>query len=113
MDSQIIDKVIEKAKIEVVKAKSKALDILETTSECKSGIFLKRMLFYSIGFISLYTIACMAFMIIFDFKPDTTLTACVFAFFGTEIALLMVKKILDNFENKKIINKVIDNKEEK
>lgn len=75
--------------------------------EVKPGRFGKFCVIYSLAFCSLYTVAALIDHVITGSEPST-LTACVFAFFGTELVALgtvrVVKKIKEAQGRKAVEN---------
>lgn len=72
--------------------------------ELRPGAFGKFCTIYSIAFCSLYTVAAM-FLHVLTGVEMSTLTTCVFTFFGGELMVLgtvrVVKKVVDSKQSKK------------
>lgn len=58
-----------------------------------TGKMSRRIVRYSISFISLYTIAAMIINIKYGIEPSNVLTTSVYGFFGLELVMLMVKRL--------------------
>lgn len=68
-------------------------EILRGTRPTTAGDFAKRTVNLCLHFLIVYTLLSMA-MMVFDIRPDSTLTSSVFLTFGGELVLLLVKRIL-------------------
>lgn len=75
--------------------------IIKINVDDKSHKFSKRILFYSLAFITIYTIAVMIIDVYYKIEPNANLTDNVYRFWGLEIALLMIKAIIDGFKEEK------------
>lgn len=62
----------------------------------KKGNFSKVITVLSIAFVVLYTVISMSLQFTVQIEPSPTLTSCVFALFGTELAVNGLIKISKN-----------------
>lgn len=73
----------------------------------KKGSFSKIVTTLSILFVVLYTIVSMSLQFTVQIEPSPTLTSCVFALFGTELAVNGLIKISKNkYSNSEIDDSV-------
>ncbi len=75
------------------KIKKKIAKLIVKGIPTTKGALAKRIICYSIFFMSSYAIAGM-FLLYKGISLDSTLTQCVFTFFGAELTLLMIKRLL-------------------
>lgn len=75
------------------KIKKKIANLIVNGVPTTKGSLAKRVICYSIFFMSAYAIAGM-FLLYKGISLDSTLTQCVFTFFGAELTLLMIKRLL-------------------
>lgn len=62
----------------------------------KKGNFSKVVTVLSISFVVLYTVISMSLQFTVQIEPSPTLTSCVFALFGTELAVNGLIKVSKN-----------------
>lgn len=71
----------------------------------KKGNFSKIITVLSISFVVLYTIISMSLQFTVQIEPSPTLTSCVFALFGTELAVNgLIKISKSKYSNNEIEN---------
>lgn len=78
-------------------------DFSNTVSTTKKGItFMSKTVLFSIAIVIIYTIWTQVAAIVWKVEPNDTLTEWVYKFFGLEVALMCLKRILDKrLEHKK------------
>lgn len=74
--------------------------------------FSKKVLIYSFIILTFYTFIAMFIRVKFDIEPNSNLTDNVHRIWGLEIALLMLKTIIDDFRDMKLTQNDNDKKEE-
>lgn len=75
------------------KVKTKLMKLITNGVPTSKGAMSKRIIWFSIFFIVCYTIGVMFLQVRFGVQPNDTLTTSVFAFFGGELIMLMIKRM--------------------
>ncbi len=82
----------------------------QKTANTKCTKFSKKIVILCISFIILYTIAQIIMNYILGVEISPTLTTCVYAFFGTELASCAFIKVLEKKDNETMQDEqILDN----